>query len=460
MINYSELFNVAYSTSISEDVKEAIFSKVNMLISEAKETSESRSYINFLDSMAFSGMSEELTDEIIERVLGNLDESFVEEIYEEYIRVKSVQYINEYNGPIGLASLNRQAQEREAKEQKATERKESFKDAFDTAKNNLLNKVNNVKQVTSDKAKEVGQVVSNKANEIKSNVKQTAETAKNVAGYTGHLAKGASKTVMDKVKGAVNKVKNWWGDYKQKANDWAKNKNKSEVQPTTSTKPQPTPSSKVKKAVIDMAADNKPVKIDSQKEESKVESPLRKEVRKPKTTKVGETPSVIKKEEPKVEETSNNKEEKQKEGSKRTGRIKINLNKPKTEKAKKISVSASTDEKVKSSKAKVPSNEVKTPESTKASDDNKTSNDSTKKVAKELTKGLYSWNPDEAKQKAKEFTEKRSKDNAEIDTKRKKQAVATRLKHLAQQGHDVVNMSGEKLRALGVDTSVLGPKYQ
>lgn len=287
MIDYNKLFDVAYSTSIPESVKETIFEKLEVPVMESEEISEEvLYYVNFLDKMAYSDMSESLTDEIIERVMGNLDEAFVEEIYEEYIRLKSLGYINEADLPVGLTGLKKmqdadrdakydafrkkfqQSLDRRAKEQAraqtinniktgvgnaANKAKEGIKGAFNSAKgalaaagnkaaelgksavnatataaNNAKNAATSTAQNVANKATEVGTNIKNKAAEIGANAKNAAveagnkikaatEPARDVASYTAHKAAEGGKSVLDKVKGAVGKVKNWWNDYKAKA---------------------------------------------------------------------------------------------------------------------------------------------------------------------------------------------------------------------------------------------------
>lgn len=280
MIDYNKLFDVAYSTSIPESVKETIFEKLEVPVMESEEISEEvLYYVNFLDKMAYSDMSESLTDEIIERVMGNLDEAFVEEIYEKYIRLKSLGYINEADLPVGLTGLKKmqdadrdakydafrkkfqQSLDRRAKEQAraqtinniktgvsnaANKAKEGIKGAFNSAKGALTAAGNKAAELgksavnatataatstaqnVANKATEVGTNIKNKAAEIGANAKNAAveagnkikaatEPARDVAAYTAHKAAEGGKSILDKVKGAVGKVKNWWNDYKAKA---------------------------------------------------------------------------------------------------------------------------------------------------------------------------------------------------------------------------------------------------
>ena len=173
-INYHELFNFVYSTRIPESLKNEVIYTVELPI---QENFEVPSYINeciqFLDSLAYSNMSEELANEMIDRVFEGCSEEFMEDIYKAYVQAKAIQYVCEDSAPIGLRALAREADTREQAQAKTEARKQAI--------GNAVNKV-----------------------------KGAANTARQVAKYTGHVAK-------EGIKNAVGKVKNWWNDYKAKA---------------------------------------------------------------------------------------------------------------------------------------------------------------------------------------------------------------------------------------------------
>lgn len=224
-VNYNKLFDVAYSTEIPESIKEAVFEKLDIPVLESCEcSSEVLYYMDFLDKMAYSNMSESLIDEIIDRVIGNLDEAFVEEIYEEYVKHKSLEYVSEADLPIGLAAMRRMEKQKHEDNYRNLEKKIQRKKDIKQAKQNVKDTVNKTKEGIKgafNTAKNAAVEAGNKAKEVATKkgeeIKAATQPARDIASYTAHKAKEGGKSVLDKVKGAVGKVKNWWNDYKAKA---------------------------------------------------------------------------------------------------------------------------------------------------------------------------------------------------------------------------------------------------
>lgn len=109
-VPYIDLFNLAYSTTISESVKDEIINHIDLPITEsATEFSEDvYESLVFLDNMAYSGMSESVVNELIDKVFDGCSEEYLEEVYEAYIRAKALAYICEGVAPIGLTGLNKE----------------------------------------------------------------------------------------------------------------------------------------------------------------------------------------------------------------------------------------------------------------------------------------------------------------------------------------------------------------
>jgi type II secretory pathway component GspD/PulD (secretin) len=227
--------------------------------------------------------------------MGNLDESFVEEIYEEYVKVKTLERICEcqddsiseglfpsseerkkkaeeelnkvkdarnklMNDPSfrGMTMASREAYLKKLQADKdAADRKakreatmNNIKGAVKGAFNKAKDVVTGAAKAAGDKATELGKSavsatataatntknaaieagkkakeaavntahnVANKAAETGEKIKAATEPARDVISYTAHRAKEGGKSILDKVKGAVGKVKNWWNDYKAKA---------------------------------------------------------------------------------------------------------------------------------------------------------------------------------------------------------------------------------------------------
>lgn len=148
-INYTKLFDVAYSTSIPESVKEAVFDRVELPITEGLElSSDICECIRFLDNLAYSDMSEDLANSIIDDVFEGCSEEYLEEVYEAYIQAKAIQYVCEGAAPIGLKAIERESKAREEARAKKEERKQAvgkavgdFKEGVKKLGQGAINKV-------------------------------------------------------------------------------------------------------------------------------------------------------------------------------------------------------------------------------------------------------------------------------------------------------------------------------
>lgn len=157
--NYQTLFDLCYSTRISESIKRKTLEMAQVPLNEDIEIPHDLvACLEFLDTMTYSNLSKETVDELIDRAFEGLSEEYVEEIYEAYVKLKVYAYINE-DTPIGLVGVRKENERREAAQRKAEARKQAFRDAIGKFKSG---------------AQKVGQ------------------------------------TAVDKVKGAVGKVKDWY----------------------------------------------------------------------------------------------------------------------------------------------------------------------------------------------------------------------------------------------------------
>ena len=109
-VPYIDLFNLAYSTSISESLKSEILESTNLPLFESEITIDKDIYesIYFLDELAYSNMSEGLINSIIDDVFEGCSEEYLEEVYEAYVRAKALMYISEGTAPIGLTGLRKE----------------------------------------------------------------------------------------------------------------------------------------------------------------------------------------------------------------------------------------------------------------------------------------------------------------------------------------------------------------
>ena len=122
-MDYTALFNLLYSTEISEATKDEIINKINAGISESYEVKPIvGTYMELLDTLVFSTASESLIYNIIDEAFSQLSEEVINEVSNEWVKKKvgdslkarqsAVDSANKSvkSGIIGLSQLNRQSQ--------------------------------------------------------------------------------------------------------------------------------------------------------------------------------------------------------------------------------------------------------------------------------------------------------------------------------------------------------------
>ena len=126
-MDYNKLFDVAYSDTIPESVKDPILDNVLESIGEELNEDlqiEGSRCVGILETLAFSNMSCSLVNSIIDEAFGRLNEEFINEVSDAFInraaksalrkREAAVKRQENYgNRPIGLVSLDKQVKERE-----------------------------------------------------------------------------------------------------------------------------------------------------------------------------------------------------------------------------------------------------------------------------------------------------------------------------------------------------------
>ena len=133
---YNKLFDVLYSTEISEGVKVLIAENYPTQLNEG--ISEDSCYVEFLKTMIDTNLSEAALEEVIDETFGDWSEEQVEALTEEFIHSVVNQYLNEgiFDArPIGLTGVRKAAEKeqarREAKSQpiglKGVERQQAAK---------------------------------------------------------------------------------------------------------------------------------------------------------------------------------------------------------------------------------------------------------------------------------------------------------------------------------------------
>ena len=182
-MDYIALFNLLYSTEISEATKDEIINKINAGISESYEVKPIiGTYMELLDTLVFSTASESLIYNIIDEAFSQLSEEVINEVSNEWVKKKvgdslkarqsAVDSANKSvkSGVVGLSQLRRQ----------------------DQAQQNL------------DRGKEKAASIMNKVERRKE-----AAKAENTNPYTPKAEAPKKEGALGKLKSAVGKVKSW-----------------------------------------------------------------------------------------------------------------------------------------------------------------------------------------------------------------------------------------------------------
>ena len=229
-VNYIELFNLAYSTSISESVKEEIINNIKLPIFESEIEISENIYesIYFLDELAYSNMSEELVNSIIDDVFEGFSEEYLEEVYEAYVRAKTLMYISEGAAPIGLTGLRKEFNNVANEKPKKSLFKRIVGGAADKIKG-AVDKVSrwaNQPAQPSARAKEANQIrndaikdrkVASKNNEMGQQLDKAFSTSRGTTQSPTNNSQGSSKySSMKRVlQGKMPKVSNEYKEYQE-----------------------------------------------------------------------------------------------------------------------------------------------------------------------------------------------------------------------------------------------------
>lgn len=89
-MNYNSLFNLIYSTEISEATKDSIIGRIDFPIYESTEVQPIvETYIDLLDTLVLSTASEALIYNIIDEVFLSVDEAIINEVSDEWVKRKT-----------------------------------------------------------------------------------------------------------------------------------------------------------------------------------------------------------------------------------------------------------------------------------------------------------------------------------------------------------------------------------
>ena len=89
-MNYNSLFDLIYSTEISEATKDSIIDRIDFPINESAEVQPIvETYIDLLDTLVLSTASEALIYDIIDEVFSSVDEAIINEVSDQWIKRKT-----------------------------------------------------------------------------------------------------------------------------------------------------------------------------------------------------------------------------------------------------------------------------------------------------------------------------------------------------------------------------------
>ena len=324
-MNYNELFDVIYSTKLLESVKEAVLSNIQQSIVEDNNCSPIvETYLDLIDTLTFSTVSEDKIQSILDEVFENVDEAIINEVSDEYIKRKAQAglkqrekaYKEVSSNPVGLSQIDRVGSK--------------------------LEKAQNYQVPTRNYSK------------------PKIETTPNTPSNTN------KEGVMGKLKSAVGKVKNWYDKRNSTTYDEVRhaigrkaieNEKKGEANFKNPTTINPEPKAEAPKVEAPKVSKPKVAKVSKPK--VKVEEPKKTEVEAPKV----EAKAEVKTEAPKVAKAKSPKKTEIK--AKTTKEVKAEAPKaeaPKINKEAKTKVADAIKTKTETSKAKESKKtEVKTP---------------------------------------------------------------------------------------------------
>ena len=182
-MDYTALFNLLYSTEISEATKDEIVNKINTSISESYEVKPIvGTYMELLDTLVFSTASESLIYNIIDEAFSQLSEETINEVSNEWVKRK-----------VGDSLKARQS-------------------AVDSANKSVKSGVVGLSQLRrQDQAQQKLDRGKDKAASIMNKVERRKEAAKaeNANPYTPKAEAPKKEGALGKLKSAVGKVKSW-----------------------------------------------------------------------------------------------------------------------------------------------------------------------------------------------------------------------------------------------------------
>ena len=211
MINYNKLFDVAYSDTIPESVKDSILDSVLDSIGEELNEDlqeEGSRCVGILENLALSNMSCSLVNSIIERAFTGLNEDFINEVSDAFINRAAKSALASRKAQrfsSGSSPIGLKGVQREARIQHAEDVARKTEPVKPSALDRLKGAVNKVKQAWGSNNKPVG------LSSFKSSNPSIEEIKKSDAEIRDHAVKmgtgDGSKTTNIKVQPAASEPK-------------------------------------------------------------------------------------------------------------------------------------------------------------------------------------------------------------------------------------------------------------
>ena len=162
MINYNKLFDVAYSNTIPESVKDSILDSVldsiGEELNEDLQTEGSRC-VGILETLAFSNMSCSLVNSIIDEAFAGLNEEFINEVSDAFINRAAKSALAQRKAQrysSGSTPIGLKGVQREARIQHAQDVAKKTEAPKPSALDRLKGAVSKVKQAWGSNNKPVG----------------------------------------------------------------------------------------------------------------------------------------------------------------------------------------------------------------------------------------------------------------------------------------------------------------
>jgi hypothetical protein len=227
-MNYKEIFEVAYSTKISEKAKDIVFEKLcnKVEISESEVNPQVEACLEVLDSLIYSTASKELMENIIDEMFYNASEEFINEISAEFVRKKAedalakrrMAHIDaDYKKTVAKNDLKDAMKDAHSNKEGWIDKVNKAEGEYNKASQNLenaKNRVNRAKKLMNYGKPTLKDKIGNAANAVKDNASKVGGAIKSGASKVANAVKTnapkVASTAVGKLKSVAGKVKDWY----------------------------------------------------------------------------------------------------------------------------------------------------------------------------------------------------------------------------------------------------------